>query len=168
MMADTMHIETHDGQTDWLSKMTVCVGAVILQDKRVLFIRQAEGHSLAGQWSIPWGIVDHEETPEDAVLRETYEESGIKAEVDGLLGIQNLRTPGWLGIVFIGHPLEGIPAPDGVETDRAAYFSREEINSFEEPFEPWCKWLALRILAGACTVTPQEAHNPYYPRNAFL
>ena len=78
MMADTMHIETHNGQTDWLSKMTVCVGAVILQDKRVLFIRQAEGHSLAGQWSIPWGIVDHEETPEDAVLRETYEEVGLR------------------------------------------------------------------------------------------
>ena len=24
------------------------------------FVRQAEGHPLAGQWSIPWGVVDHE------------------------------------------------------------------------------------------------------------
>ncbi|MEA3356804.1 MAG: NUDIX domain-containing protein [Candidatus Bipolaricaulota bacterium] len=67
--------------------MVGCVGTVVLQGKRVLFIRQAEGHSLAGQWSTPWGFIDKEESLEYAALRETYEESGIKVEIDGLLGI---------------------------------------------------------------------------------
>src|SRR4030042_7074177 len=106
-MTDTHHKETHNASAKWPPKMAVCVGTIVLQDKRVLFIRQAEGHSLAGQWSIPWGVVDNGETPEDAALRETYEESGIKAEIDGLLGIQNLRTPGWLGIIFICHHIGG-------------------------------------------------------------
>lgn len=135
----------------WPLKMAVCVGAVVLQEHttavppgtpvppRILFIRQAEGHSLAGQWSIPWGLVDKGETPEAAARRETVEESGILAEVDGLLGIQNLPTPGWLGIIFACHAVAGEPRPDGVETDRAAYFSLEDILSFEEPIEPWCK-----------------------------
>jgi 8-oxo-dGTP pyrophosphatase MutT (NUDIX family) len=59
--------------------MAVCAGAVVLHEGRVLFIRQAPGHSLAGRWSIPWGLVDEGETPEDAALRETLEESGVSA-----------------------------------------------------------------------------------------
>jgi len=166
-MTDT-NKETQNVSEKWPPKMIVCVGTVVLQGQRVLFIRQAEGHSLAGQWSIPWGIVDDGEPPEDAALRETYEESGIKAEIDGLLGIQNLRTPGWLGIAFVCHHIEGEPCSDGVETDRAAYFSLEEMDSFEEPFEPWCEWLARRVLTGEYTVIPYEPNNPYHPRGAFL
>ena len=153
---------------EWPPKMVVCVGTVVLQDKRSLFIRQAKGHSLAGRWSIPWGIVEDGESPEDAALRETYEESGIKAEIDGLLGIQNLPETGWLGIVFLCHHVEGRPVADGVETDKAAYFSLEEMDSLDEPFEPWCEWLVRRVLRGKYTVISYEPNNPYHPRKAFL
>ena len=101
--------EMNDAATEWPPKMAVCVGAVVLREKSALFVRQAEGQSLAGQWSIPWGVVDNDEAPEAAALRETYEESGIKAEIDGLLGIQNLPGAGWLGIVFLCHHVEGEP-----------------------------------------------------------
>jgi ADP-ribose pyrophosphatase YjhB (NUDIX family) len=148
--------------------MVVCVGTVVLQARRVLFVRQAEGHALAGQWSIPWGVTDEGEWPEDAALRETYEESSIRAEIDGLIGIQNLHRAGWIAIVFLCHHIEGKPVPDGVETDRAAYFSLEEMASFEEPFEPWCEWLARRVLMGEYTVISYEPGNPYHPRGAFL
>lgn len=154
--------------TPWPPKMAVCVGAVVLHEQRILLIRQAKGHSLAGQWSIPWGLVDEGESPENAVLRETVEESGVTVVVDGLLGIQNLPSPGWIGIIFACHALTGEPKPDGVETDRAAYFSLEEILSFSEPFEPWCQWLAVRVLSGKCRVIPEEPGAPYAPHKAFL
>ena len=70
----------------WPPTMVVCVGAVVLRGEHVLLVRQAEGHSLAGQWSIPWGFVDPGEFPHEAALREIYEESGINAEIEGLLG----------------------------------------------------------------------------------
>ena len=152
----------------WPPKMAVCVGAVVLREQRILLIRQAKGHSLAGHWSIPWGLVDEGETPEDAARRETVEESGVTAAVDGLLGIQNLPSPGWIGIIFACHAVAGGLTPDGVETDRAAYFSLEDILSFDETIEPWCKWLALRVLSGKCTVIPEEPGTPYSPRKAFL
>ncbi|RLF30412.1 MAG: hypothetical protein DRN07_08655 [Thermoplasmata archaeon] len=160
--------ETPGTSAEWPPKMVVCVGTVVLQGKRVLLIRQAKGHSLAGQWSIPWGVVDNGESPEDAALRETYEEGGIKAEIEGLLGIQNLPEIGWLGIVFLCHHVEGEPVADGVETDKAAYFLVEEIDSLDEPFEPWCEWLVRRVLRGEYTVIPYEPNNPYHPRKAFL
>ena len=42
----------------WPPRMAVCVGAVILQGTRVLFIHQARCHALSGQWRIPRRLVD--------------------------------------------------------------------------------------------------------------
>jgi ADP-ribose pyrophosphatase YjhB (NUDIX family) len=36
----------------------LCVGAAVRRDDRVLLVRQAAGHALAGQWSIAPGFVD--------------------------------------------------------------------------------------------------------------
>jgi len=153
----------------WPPKMVVCVGTVVLQNKRALFVRQAKGHSLEGQWSIPWGIVDPGESPETTALRETQEEGGITAEIEGLLGLQNLRREGWLGLVFLCRHVSGVPTSDGgIETDRAAYFSLGEMEAFDEPFEPWCEWIVHRVLRGEHNIIPPELNNPYYPRLAYL
>lgn len=159
-MTDTQHSKAHEASAAWPPKMAVFVGTVVLRGQRVLFVRQAEGHSLAGQWSIPWGVIDNGESPEDAALRETYEESGIEAEIEGLLGIQDLQREGWLGIAFLCRHVEGDPVPDGVETDKAGYFSLEDIDAMGGPFEPWCEWLARRVLRGEHTVIVSEPNNP--------
>lgn len=154
---------------DWPPKIIACVGAVVLREKQVLFVRQAKGQSLEGQWSIPWGIIDPEESPEVAALRETREESGIIAEIEGLLGIQNLPQQGWIGIIFLCRHVSGAPTSDGgIETDQAAYISLEQMDTFDEPFEPWCEWLVRRVLRGEYHITPPELNNPYQPRVAFL
>jgi len=147
----------------------VCVGAVVLQGEQALFVRQAKGHPLEGQWSIPWGLVDPGESPDSAALRETVEEGGVTAHIEGLLGIQNLRGEGWVGIIFLCQHVSGTPVSDGgVETDEARYFSLEEMEAFGEPFEPWCEWLVRRVLRGEYHVIPPEESNPYRPRVAFF
>ena len=76
----------------------VCVGAVVTKGDQVLFVRQAQGHPLEGQWTIPWGYVDEDEFPDVAACRETLEESGVEAEMLGLIGIQELHDPGWIAV----------------------------------------------------------------------
>ena len=154
---------------DWPPKIAVCVGAVVLRGDRALFVRQAKGHPLEGQWSIPWGVVDPDEAPEVAALRETEEEGGIVAEIEDLLGFQNLRREDWIAVVFLCHHVAGEPRSDGgVETDEAEHFSLEEMEGFEEPFEPWCEWLVKRVLCGEYHLTPPELENPYHPRQVFF
>ncbi|MHB1356937.1 MAG: NUDIX domain-containing protein [Anaerolineae bacterium] len=154
---------------DWPPRIVACAGAVVLREKQVLFVRQARGHSLAGQWSIPWGIIDPEELPEVTAVRETREEGGVEAEVEGLLGIQNLPQPGWIGIIFLCRHISGVPTSDGgIETDQAAYFTLEQMDALSEPFEPWCEWLVRRVLRGTYHLLPPEPDNPYQPRLAFL
>jgi ADP-ribose pyrophosphatase YjhB (NUDIX family) len=160
---------TGQSPSNWPPKMVVCVGTVVLQGERALFVRQAKGHPLEGQWSIPWGIVDPEESPDAAALRETVEEGGVTARIEGLLGVQNLRREGWVALVFLCQHVSGVPVSDGgIETDGASYFSVEEMDAFAEPFEPWCEWLVRRVWRGEHHVIPPEERNPYQPHVAFF
>ena len=156
-------------------QITLCVGAVVLQENKVLFVRQTYG-GLKGKWSLPWGFVDGKksdgslEPPEIAAIRETQEEAGVVAKVDGLLGVQNHSSNGEprLYIIFLCHHVSGEPTPDNHETDGAAYFSLDEMESFNEPFDEFCEWMAIRVLKNQHHVIPLESSNPYQPHLAFL
>lgn len=152
-----------------MPETVVCVGALVLETDRVLLVRQAPGHSLEGQWTIPWGQIDAGESPSAAVLREIAEESGVTASVDGLLGLQELPEPwlGMIGILFLCSHVEGRPMPDSTETDAAAYFSLDQLAALREPVEPLSKWLIDRVLAGRHTALSANNDSPFVPSQGF-
>ena len=49
---------------------------------------------LGSGWTLPGGGVEFGEDPAAGVLREIFEETGYSAELDALLGIDNLVIPG--------------------------------------------------------------------------
>lgn len=64
----------------------VGVGAVIIADGRVLLVKR--GHPpLAGEWSIPGGVLEIGETMREAVVREAREETCLAVEPTELLGV---------------------------------------------------------------------------------
>ena len=63
----------------------VAVGAVAVHDDAILLIRRGRGPS-KGDWSVPGGRVEPGETVYEAVVRETYEETGLEVVVDRFLG----------------------------------------------------------------------------------
>ena len=152
-------------------RMSVSVGAVVLRDNKILFVRQTYG-KLKGQWSLPTGFVDPGETPDMAALRETREEAGIIAGMDGLLGICNVDWEGepQIYVVFLCHHIDGEPLADGKENDRARYFSLEDMEAFDEPFEALCEWIARSVLQGSHhTLPPRDISSldPCY-KTAFM
>ncbi len=63
----------------------VGVGAVIVQDNRVLLIRRGTA-PLLGEWSLPGGVLECGETLREAVVREAHEETGLLIETEDMLG----------------------------------------------------------------------------------
>jgi ADP-ribose pyrophosphatase YjhB (NUDIX family) len=146
------------------------VGAVVQRDGEVLLVRQSPGHSLAGQWTIPWGHVDAGESPMAAALREVLEEGGVEATVEGLLGVQELPAPlqGGVGLVYLCRHTGGDLRPRDKETDASRYVSLATLDAVAEPKEPWSDWLIRRFFAGALTVTRIDDTNPLQTTGSFL
>ena len=64
----------------------VGVGAIIIEGDRVVLVKR--GHApLAGEWSIPGGVLEVGETVREAAVREALEETGLTVEPADLLGV---------------------------------------------------------------------------------
>jgi len=69
---------------------TPAVGAVIVQDGRILLIRRAAG-AYADHWAVPGGRQEYGESMREAVARETREETGLEVTVG---------EPVWIGDII--------------------------------------------------------------------
>ena len=60
-----------------------CAGALIIRDGKILFQRRADN----GKWGLVGGLLEMNETYEEAALREVLEETGLEVRLDSFLGI---------------------------------------------------------------------------------
>ncbi len=110
------------------------VGGAVVHDNRLLLVRRASRRG-RGNWQVPGGFVEPDETIEQAVIREVAEEAGVIAEVDGVLALRNRYDPdigNSIYIVLLLHPVSGEPTPDNEEVDRAEYLTLEEIQALDQ------------------------------------
>ena len=110
-------------------KFTLGVGGAVVRDGQLLLVHHAYGTKM---WQIPGGYVKPEECAHEGVVREIYEETHIRATVDGLLGVRHRVKEGDNStyLIFRLMPVElHDPIPDGREVDDAGYFTLEEIEA---------------------------------------
>ncbi len=75
------------------------VAAILYQEGRVLLVRRAIEPGL-GLWSLPGGFIELGETPEDAVIREVEEETGLICQPLRLLNAQGIVS-GFYGDILV-------------------------------------------------------------------
>jgi 8-oxo-dGTP diphosphatase len=85
---------------DPVRRPTPCVGVVCFRGDQVLLIQRGKAPR-KGQWSIPGGRMEFGETVQAAALRELLEETGVEAEILGLIDVIDSLDPAadWHGVL---------------------------------------------------------------------
>jgi 8-oxo-dGTP diphosphatase len=78
-----------------LPLLWVVAACLIDTDGRILMAQRPAGKSMAGLWEFPGGKIELDESPENALVRELYEELGIETH-------RSCLSP----LTFASHPYE--------------------------------------------------------------
>jgi ADP-ribose pyrophosphatase YjhB (NUDIX family) len=83
---------------------------------------------------MPGGYTNHNERLDESVVREIWEELGLKTEVVDLIGLVTRYTErgGAVFAVFRLRPISGQPTPNGVEVSRIGWFAADEIAAMSD------------------------------------
>ncbi|WP_184617663.1 NUDIX hydrolase [Sphaerisporangium krabiense] len=107
-----------------LPRHSVSVTAVVLHsDGRVLAIQREDD----GRWVPPGGVVELDETPDHAGIREVLEETGIQIEPDVLTGVYKNMVLGVVSLTYQCHPISGEPRPSD-EALQSAWLTLDEVK----------------------------------------
>ncbi len=67
------------------------VSVLLNTNNKILMLKRAN-EPLKDYWVMPGGYVNYDETPEEAVKRETLEEIGIEVDILGLIGVYRINN----------------------------------------------------------------------------
>jgi len=112
-----------------------------------LLVQNAAGEILlqrrrdTGQWALPGGKQDIGESAADCAVRECEEETGIKAEVTGLLGVysnpahivvysSNGEARQQFEVAYIGRPISGTPTVND-EADGVRWVRPDDLDEYD-------------------------------------
>lgn len=110
----------------------VFAAAVILDEqKNILLVKST--YNRFHPWGLPGGGLEYGEHPEEAVIREVWEETGLRICVEKLLLINTLR-PDRVGMYYLCRITGGTFYPSD-EVSEFAYFSLDalpDVRSFDQ------------------------------------
>ena len=78
---DSFLIEYYLEECYMSKKIINVVAAAIEKDGKIFCAQRPEGKSLGGYWEFPGGKLEEGESPEEALIREIYEELNSKIEI---------------------------------------------------------------------------------------
>ena len=123
----------------------VVAGTIPEEHGRVLLTRRSINPG-RGLWTFPGGFVDFGETVEDAAVRETFEETGLKVD---LIGLQNVYSyPGAPVIIVYRAKVVGGTLTTCAENDCLEWVAPEAIDwdtlAFPSTREALREWVAAK------------------------
>lgn len=107
---------------------TPAAAVVLVENDQVLLVKR-KYEPKAGYWSLPAGFVEYDETPEQAAVRETKEETGITTSIHKLLDVTGTCDDHNSNIVLVIYEVKKLggilrPGDDAID---AKFFRLDQI-----------------------------------------
>lgn len=134
-------IRTVDGQwRPYCSKCQVIlqlgpklVATVLVGDPSSLLMVQRSYGEEKGRWALPGGYVEQGEVVEEAAAREALEETGLKVNITGLVGLFSAAGRPIVVAAFGATAVGGALTTESWEIDGAGYFSVDNLPMLAFP-----------------------------------
>ena len=112
----------------------VAAYGLVIRNQKLLLCRLSKDFPIqAGFWTLPGGGIEFGEDPEEAMIREVYEETGLRVQAKGVAGIDSLydeqedRAFHGIRIMYYTELLGGeLTYELDATTDFCAWWSQEE------------------------------------------
>ncbi len=113
--------------------MLVLAGCLIEKENKILMVQEAK-EKCYGQWNMPSGHVEDNETICDAAIREVLEETGCKVKLTGFLPIITLQLGDIKAIVvrFVGEIIEEKISFNTKEILDVKWIDKENLKNMKE------------------------------------
>lgn len=114
------------------------VGCVCFRGDEVLLVKRGQA-PMKGHWSIPGGRIEPGETSKAAALRELKEETGVEAELVGLVDVVDaifknksgdMLTRHYVLIDYAARWIEGEPVGDD-DAEEARFIGLDELAAYD-------------------------------------
>ena len=146
-------------KTNWSQS----VGGVCIRDGKVLLARHTYGAG-KGMFIIPGGYVNFGEIPEETLIREYQEETGITVKAGKLIGMR-FSAKDWYA-VFEAIYVEGEARSDGDENDQVIWMDPQEALANESVPELTKKMISCAVSGKGFELTPYNSKTP--GRNLYI
>ena len=103
--------------------------AVVLDDEEHLLMVKRGMEPGKGEWCLPGGFVEMDESPSEGVLRELHEETGLRGRVDRLIDAVYEDSSFYGPLIIIGYQItpQGGRLQAGDDAAEVRYFSLAEL-----------------------------------------
>jgi 8-oxo-dGTP diphosphatase len=105
-------------------------GVVIEEDGRLLLVKR-KFEPYKGDWCLPAGFMEYDESPEQCAIRETKEELGVDVELVGLFGVYSGKDDPRTHAVLVMYwaKMTGGELEPGDDAQKIEFFGKDEIPS---------------------------------------
>lgn len=138
-----------NGNTNWWQSVT----AVVIKDNKVLLGRHTYGPG-RGKLIVPGGYVNIGESPQQAIIREYLEETGITIEPKDIIGVR-FNAHNWY-VAFTADYISGEPKSDHDENSEVVWLDADEALQREDVPE-----LTKRLIESAINSNSSLKKTPF-------
>lgn len=140
------------------------VTGVVIRDGKVLLARHTYGAG-KGRLIIPGGYLQHGETPEQAVIREITEETGIVVKPVSVIGIR-FNMHDWY-IAFRAEYISGTAHSDHDENSEVLWMDVQEALSHDDVPDLSKKLIAAAVSGKEMPLTQYQTSEKYAPTSLY-
>jgi ADP-ribose pyrophosphatase YjhB (NUDIX family) len=103
-------------------------GVVIEKDNKILLVKR-KYEPYKGDWSLPAGFMEYDESPEQCAIREIKEELNVDVELDGLFGVYSGKDDPRTHAVLIMYwaKIKGGELKPGDDAEEIEFFAKNEV-----------------------------------------